>query len=84
MARFDERELRTVRVACYRRAWDDATDDDSRTVLWDASDALRQLMRENHELKKRLARQALHLERAELDAEVYRRAAFGEQKGGAA
>jgi hypothetical protein len=36
------------------------------------------------DLRERLARQALHLERAELDAEIMRRAAFGEQKGGAA
>ena len=35
-------------------------------------------------LRERLARQAVHLERAEFDAEAMRRVAFGGQKGGAA
>jgi hypothetical protein len=43
-----------------------------------------ELRRRVRDLRERLARQAMHLERAELDAEIMRRAAFGGQKGGAA
>jgi hypothetical protein len=67
-----------------RHAWADPTPDDLRVPMWNAADAIRQQRREIESLKRRLARQALHLERAELDAEVMRRAAFGGQKGGAA
>jgi hypothetical protein len=64
--------------------WEDSTDDASRLVLERAADAMTALRKRLKDRDERLARQALHLERAELDAEVYRRAAFGQQKGGAA
>ena len=79
-----DREISAAHAACRRRMWEDATDDASRLVLERAADAMTALRKRLKDRDERLARQALHLERAELDAEVYRRAAFGEQKGGAA
>jgi bifunctional DNA-binding transcriptional regulator/antitoxin component of YhaV-PrlF toxin-antitoxin module len=79
-----DREITAAHAACRRRSWDDSTDDDSRIVLERAGDAMTELRRRVRDLRHRLARQAMHLERAELDAEIMRRAAFGEQKGGAA
>ena len=78
------REIAAIHAACRRRSWEDSTDDASRLVLERACDAIGQLRREVRDLQHRLSRQAIHLERAELDAEIMRRAAFGEQKGGAA
>ena len=78
------REITAVHAACRRRSWENSTDDASRLVLERAGDAISQLRREVRDLQHRLSRQAIHLERAELDAEIMRRAAFGEQKGGAA
>jgi hypothetical protein len=79
-----DREITAAHAACRRRSWDDSTDDDSRIVLERAGDAMTELRRRVRDLRHRLARQALHLERAELDAEIMRRAALGGQKGGAA
>jgi hypothetical protein len=67
------REIAAVRAACRRRSWDDDTDDASRMVLERAGDAIGQLRRRVRALGERLARQAIALERAELDAEVMRR-----------
>jgi hypothetical protein len=78
------REINAIHSACFRRSWDDDTDDASRVVFEQASLAITALKSQVKDMRERLARQALHLERAELDAEVMRRAAFGEQKGGAA
>jgi len=78
------REIAAIHRACRRRSWDDDTDDVSRLVLERAGDAITALKQQVKERDARLARQAIHLERAELDAEVMRRAAFGGQKGGAA
>jgi hypothetical protein len=79
-----DREITAAHAACRRRSWDDSTDDASRLVLERAGDAIGELRRRVRDLRDRLARQSLHLERAELDAEIMRRAAFGGQKGGAA
>jgi hypothetical protein len=79
-----DREITAAHAACRRRSWEDSTDDASRLVLERAGDAIGELRRRVRDLRDRLARQALHLERAELDAEIMRRAAFGGQKGGAA
>jgi hypothetical protein len=79
-----DREITAAHAACRRRSWEDSTDDASRLVLERAGDAIGELRRRVRDLRDRLARQALHLERAELDAEIMRRAAFGEQRGGAA
>jgi hypothetical protein len=79
-----DREITAAHAACRRRSWDDSTDDASRLVLERAGDAIGELRRRVRDLRERLARQAIALERAELDAEIMRRAAFGEQKGGAA
>jgi hypothetical protein len=79
-----DREISAAHAACRRRSWEDSTDDASRLVMERAADAMTALRKRLKDRDERLARQALHLERAELDAEVYRRAAFGEQKGGAA
>lgn len=79
-----KREINAIHSAVFRRSWDDDTDDVSRLVLEQASQAITALKRQLKDMRERLARQALHLERAELDAEIMRRAAFGEQKGGAA
>jgi hypothetical protein len=86
-----DREITAAHAACRRRSWDDSTDDASRLVLERAADAmtvLRKRLKDRDEMiaerDERLARQALHLERAELDAEAMRRVAFGGQKGGAA
>jgi hypothetical protein len=78
------REINAIHSACFRRSWDDDTDDESRIVLEQASQAITALKRQLKDRDARLARQAVALERAELDAEIMRRAAFGEQKGGAA
>ena len=78
------REITAIHAACRRRSWEDSTDDASRLVLERAGDAITVLKAQVKERDERLARQALHLERAELDAEMMRRAAFGNQKGGAA
>jgi len=78
------REINAIHSACFRRSWDDDTDDASRVVFEQASLAMTVLKAQVKERDERLARQALHLERAELDAEIMRRAAFGGQKGGAA
>ena len=78
------REINAAHSACFRRSWDDDTDDASRLVLERASLAMTVLKSQVKDMRHRLARQALHLERAELDAEIMRRAAFGGQKGGAA
>jgi hypothetical protein len=77
-------EINAIHSAVFRRSWDDDTDDESRIVLEQASQAITALKSQVKDLRERLARQALQLERAELDAEIMRRAAFGEQKGGAA
>lgn len=61
-----EREIRRIHAACVVRSWDDSTDDDSRIVLEQATDVIRHLRGMVHEMSRRLARQALHLERAEL------------------
>jgi hypothetical protein len=79
-----DREITAAHAACRRRSWEDSTDDASRLVLERAGDAIGELRRRVRDLRDRLARQALHLERAELDAEIMRRAALGGQKGGAA
>jgi hypothetical protein len=78
------REINEIHSACFRRSWDDDTDDASRIVLERASEAITALKAQVKERDERLARQAIALERAELDAEIMRRAAFGGQKGGAA
>jgi hypothetical protein len=78
------REINAIHSACFRRSWDDDTDDASRVVFEQASLAMTVLKSQVKERDERLARQAIALERAELDAEIMRRAAFGEQKGGAA
>jgi hypothetical protein len=78
------REINAIHSACFRRSWDDDTDDASRVVLERASQAMTALKAQAKERDERLARQAIALERAELDAEIMRRAAFGGQKGGAA
>ena len=78
------REINAAHSACFRRSWDDDTDDTSRLVFEQASQAITSLKSQVKDMRDRLARQALHLERAELDAEIMRRAAFGGQKGGAA
>ena len=77
------REITAIHTACRRRSWEDSTDDASRLVLERAGDAITVLKSQVKERDERLARQAIHLERAELDAEIMRRAAFGGQKGGA-
>ena len=79
-----DREITAAHAACRRRSWEDSTDDASRLVLERAGDAIGELRRRVRDLRDRLARQAIALERAELDAEIMRRAAFGGQKGGAA
>lgn len=79
-----EREIRDVVASCRLAAWADPTPDDLRVPLWGACDALRQQRREIATLRERLARQALHLERAELELEQMRRAMYGGQRGGAA
>jgi len=79
-----KREINAIHSAVFRRSWDDDTDDVSRLVLEQASQAITALKRQLKDRDARLARQAVALERAELDAEIMRRAAFGEQKGGAA
>ena len=78
-----DREITAAHAAVRRRSWDDSTDDASRLVLERAGDAISELRCRVRDLRDRLARQAIHLERAELDAEIMRRAAFGGQKGGA-
>ena len=79
-----DREITAAHAAVRRRSWEDSTDDASRLVLERAGDAITVLKAQVKERDERLARQAIHLERAELDAEIMRRAAFGPQKGGAA
>jgi len=79
-----KREINAIHSAVFRRSWDDDTDDASRIVLERASQAMTALKAQVKDRDERLARQAVALERAELDAEIMRRAAFGEQKGGAA
>jgi hypothetical protein len=78
------REINAIHSQVFRRSWDDDTDDESRIVLELASQAITALKRQVKDRDERLARQAIALERAELDSEIMRRAAFGEQKGGAA
>ena len=78
------REINAIHSACFRRSWDDDTDDASRVVCEQASLAMTVLKAQVKERDERLARQAIALERAELNAEIMRRAAFGGQKGGAA
>lgn len=59
-------DIRETIASCRRAAWADPTPDDLRVPLWNAYDALRQQRSEIVTLRERLARQALHLERAEL------------------
>ena len=68
-----DREITAAHAACRRRSWDDDTDDASRLVLERASQAMTALKSQVKERDERLARQAIHLERAELDAESMRR-----------
>lgn len=63
-----DRELRQVIALCRRRSWDNDVDDTSRIVLEVAYDALRELRYSIKETRERLARQAVHLERAEYHA----------------
>lgn len=58
-------------------AWSPYVDEATRTLCGWGADALRQIAREN-------ARQAALREVAEAEAEMYRRIAYGSQKGGAA
>ncbi len=79
-----DREILAAIWATRRRSWDDDTDDASRLVLERAYDAMRVMRHAIKERDARLARQAVLVERAELDLESLRRVAYGPQKGGAA
>jgi hypothetical protein len=79
-----DEEFAKAHARVVARMWSNNVDDRSRLVLEQAADAMRWARGEIKSLRERLARQALHLERAELDAEAMRRLAFGGQKGGAA
>jgi hypothetical protein len=86
-----DREIAKVHARVVARSWANNTDDKSRIVLEQAGEAMRFVRGEINALREmvldrdaRLVRQALHLERAELEAEAMRRAAFGGQKGGSA
>jgi DNA invertase Pin-like site-specific DNA recombinase len=60
------REINAIHSACFRRSWDDDTDDASRVVFEQASLAMTVLKSQVKERDERLARQAIALERAEL------------------
>ena len=62
---------------CAMQAWKDSIDDDSRLLLEWAADTIRAVTRET-------VRHAVRAEVAEAEAEMYRRIAYGPQKGGAA
>ena len=79
-----DREVLAAIWATRRRSWEDSTDDASRLVLERAYDAMRVMRHGIKERDERLARQAVLLERAELDVEALRRLAYGPQRGGAA
>ena len=79
-----DEEFAKAHARVVARMWSNNVDDRSRLVLEQAADAMRWARGEIKSLRERLARQALHLERAEFDAEAMRRVAFGGQKGGAA
>ena len=66
-----KREINAIHSACFRRSWDDDTDDASRLVLERSSQAMTALKSQVKDLRERLARQALHLERAEAGNERF-------------
>ena len=62
---------------CAMQAWCDQIDDNTRLLLEWAADAIRLVTRDNHA-------QVARREVAEHETEMYRRIAYGPQKGGAA
>jgi len=61
-----DRDVTAIHAACRRRSWEDSTDDASRLVLERAGDCITHLRKAVRDMRRRLVRQAAHLERAEL------------------
>jgi signal transduction histidine kinase len=64
-----DREIRELASVLRRQSWVDDVDDETRMVLEIAYDCVRELRYTVRELRQRVARQAIHLERAEYEAE---------------